>query len=301
MALHRRRIYVLPTRSGVFFALVLLAMLVGAINYGSSLSFALTFLLGSLGMVSILHTFKNLHRLRFRAGRCAPVFAGQEAAFPIAVENVEGPRFAVEFTWPGHPTLVIDLAGEGSRWVELPVKSARRGRLPSPPCTVSTRYPLGLFRAWGHVHLQMECLVYPHPAEEKGLPEELFADRSGSGDRGNGSDDFAALRPYRPGDSLRHVHWKAVARGQAMLVKQFGGERAGELWLHWDALPGLDPETRLARLCRWVLEADAADCAYGLALPGRRIDPARGEGHRRRCLEALALHGEAPAPEAQRP
>ena len=52
-----------------------------------------------------------------------------------------------------------------------------------------------------------------------------------------GQDDFAGLRKYQPGDSLRHVAWKAVARGQAVMTKQFSGLAAGELWLDWDSLP----------------------------------------------------------------
>ena len=62
-----------------------------------------------------------------------------------------------------------------------------------------------------------------------------------SGDKGRGVDDFAGFRPYRPGDSPRHLFWKAVARDQALLVKQFGGDRADELWLDWNDLPDLPP------------------------------------------------------------
>ena len=100
------------------------------------------------------------------------------------------------------------------------------------------------------------------------------------------------MRPYHAGDSLRHVHWKAVAREQGMQTKVFSGDQTEQLWLGWELLPGLDVETRLQRICRWVLEADSAGIAYGLTIPGRQIAPALGESHRRRCLEALALFGE---------
>ena len=59
-------------------------------------------------------------------------------------------------------------------------------------------------------------------------------------------------------------------------------------------MPGLPPEERLARLCRWVLEADEAGLAYGLRLPELIIPPGSGPTQRSQCLKALALFGEQP-------
>ena len=52
---------------------------------------------------------------------------------------------------------------------------------------------------------------------------QMLQQRGSVGDQGRGSDDFASLRPYHAGDSLRHVHWKALAREQGLVTKQFGG------------------------------------------------------------------------------
>jgi uncharacterized protein (DUF58 family) len=109
-----------------------------------------------------------------------------------------------------------------------------------------------------------------------------------SGDKGRGVDDFAGFRPYRPGDSPRHLFWKAVAREQPLLAKQFGGDRTDELWLDWRDLEFLDTEARLSQLCRWVLDADQNWQWYGMRLPGVEIAVASGDAHKQRCLEALA-------------
>jgi uncharacterized protein (DUF58 family) len=85
------------------------------------------------------------------------------------------------------------------------------------------------------------------------------------------------------------VHWKVLARGQGLVTKQFGGGVNEELWLKWEMLGQQPLEEKLSRLTRWVLEADARGMAYGLELPHRVITPQRGDGHRRQCLEALAL------------
>jgi uncharacterized protein (DUF58 family) len=155
---------------------------------------------------------------------------------------------------------------------------------------VSTTFPLGLFVAWSNVELDLQCMVYPRP-EPGNVP--LPAPRAGDTEglqTGHGQDDFAGLRKYQAGDSLRHVAWKAVARGQPVMTKQFSGLAAGELWLEWDVLPmDLGVEARLARMTRWVIEAARAGHAYGVRLPALAIAPDTGPTHQEQCLTALAL------------
>ncbi|MGM0593767.1 MAG: DUF58 domain-containing protein [Pseudomonadota bacterium] len=294
VTLGRRRVYILPSRSGVVFAVVLLAMLIGAINYQNSLAFVLTFLLTSLAVVSMVHAVRNLYGLTLRAGHTKPVFAGDVARFSVNLSNHGArARYALKVMLQDQAPITVDLDENGGQWIELPLPTQRRGYLYPGRITLYTRFPLGLFHAWSYVHLQMRCLVYPRPDESRGLPPQMLQDRGASGDQGRGSDDFASLRPYHPGDSLRHIHWKALAREQGLMTKQFGGGITEELWLHWEQLGNLTPEQRIARLTRWVLAADELAVAYGLALPNREIPPARGDRHRRRCLEALALFGQS--------
>jgi uncharacterized protein (DUF58 family) len=137
----------------------------------------------------------------------------------------------------------------------------------------------------------MRCLVYPRPDDGRlPLPEPA----GGRGEKrvaGGGSDDFAGLRAYQTGDSPRHIDWKAAARGQGLQTKVFSGRAAAELWLDWNQLPpGLDLESRLSRLTRWVLLADQDGLRYGLRLPGMELAPDTGEPHRLACLRELALY-----------
>ena len=295
VTLNRRRIYILPTRNGLILALVLFAMLLGAINYNNSLAYALTFLITGLSVVSIIHTFRNLNGLHFSAGHPHPLFAGEQACFPLSVEAPGNhKRFALQLQLAGQTAITHDLEGQDQHWIEIRLPTRVRGRLKLPRVTVTSCFPLGLFRAWGYLHLDSDTIVYPTPAAESNLPAQLLQLDGATGDRGRGSDDFAALRPYHPGDSLRHIHWKALAREQGLQTKLFGGDRLEEVWLRWGDLAGMDIENRLSTLCRWVLEAEKADLGYGLELPERCIEPGRGELHRRQCLEALALYGKAP-------
>ncbi|MDP2784100.1 MAG: DUF58 domain-containing protein [Sulfurimicrobium sp.] len=290
--LTQRRLYILPTRHGLIFALMLLVMLLGAINYTNSMGFVLTFLLASLAVVSILHTYRNLARLTVSVGKSTPVFVGQEARFQLCLNNTGNmPRYAIGLSAIKDAADFTDVAPHHVACLEFALPARRRGLLHAASFTLFSTFPLGLFRTWAHLNLDMNCLVYPRPAAET-LPLPVAQAQAGQGlKHGAGHEDFSGLRAYHSGDSLRHVAWKAVARGQGMLTKQFSGAAQQELWLDWDLLAGMETEARLSRLTRWVLDADAAAQRYGLRLPGRVLPPATGAEHRRQCLEALALFG----------
>ena len=90
LTLVQRRIYILPTRAGLMFGVILFAMMLGAMNYSNSLAFMLTFALASLGFVAMHHVHRNLLELVVRRGRADHVFAGGEAIFNIVIENPSG-------------------------------------------------------------------------------------------------------------------------------------------------------------------------------------------------------------------
>jgi uncharacterized protein (DUF58 family) len=290
----QRRVYILPTRHGLVFAVVLVMMLLGAINYSLSLGFVLTFLLVALAFNAMLYTFRNLARLKVTATRTQPVFAGEAALFTLNLFNPsEFTRYAIglardrrtrsgcEFT---------DVPAGAMAPLKISIPSERRGLLPAGRLTLFTQFPLGIYYAWCYVHPDVSCVVYPCPAPA-GLPLPQTEAVAGSGTSlGQGQDDFAGLRAYHLGDPPRHIAWKAAARGQGWYTKQFSGQAAREVWLAWEQLPPrMDAEEKLSRLTRWVLDADALGLAYGLRLPGLELPIGRGESQRSRCLEALAL------------
>jgi uncharacterized protein (DUF58 family) len=288
-----RRVYIVPTRLGWFFAATLLVLLLGSINYALSLGFALTFLLAGLGLASMVHTARNLARLTVTAGRAEPVFAGESAQFRVYLDGrtaFDRPAILARHVASGSQ-LVVDIPPRSTAEVVLAVPAPKRGRLALGRVMLETRFPLGLFRAWSYVEPDTRCLVYPRP-ERSPLPP--FSGDAAAGTlraQTLGNDDFAGLRGYQRSDSPRHIAWKAVARSEEMLTKQFSGETAAELWLDARLLPaGMGLEQRLSRLAGWVLAAERAGAHYGLRLPGVEIAPSRGDAHRAACLKALALY-----------
>lgn len=289
IVLDRRRIYILPTRQGMVFAFSLLAMLIGSINYGLSLGYVLTFMLGGVAVVCILHTYKNLRGLIITDADALPAFAGEDAMFQLGFE-APSPRFALSVRWRNAAPALLDV--ETVQRVNVQVPTAQRGRLRPGRFTLSTVYPLGLFRAWAYVEFDHATVVYPKPSEHRA--EFSSAGKSGSAVQAStreGSDDFAGLRSWQPGDSPRHVAWRIAARSEVLATKRFSDTEGGTIMLDWDSLPGLDTEVRLSQLVRMVLDAEQTGLFYGLRIPGMEIAPASGMLHRQHCLEALALYG----------
>ncbi|MCH8502876.1 MAG: DUF58 domain-containing protein [Ectothiorhodospiraceae bacterium] len=284
-----RRIFVLPTKAGLAFSALLFGIWLGAVNYTNSMAFLLCFLLLGLGLLAMLHTFRNIAGLSVKAEPARPVFAGEAAHFTLRLENPDlRERPALVLRYEREPTVLVDVpAGtDASAVVSVPTK--RRGVMKLGQVLIQTTFPTGLVVAWSWLRLDRSCLVYPAP-ESGSVPDP----EGGSGDAGSrpaeGDDDFHSLRRYQPGDSLRQVAWRTLARGQELQTKRFAGNAASSVWLDYDALPQLAMEQRLSRLCRWILDAEAERRPYGLRLPGKRIPPALGADHQERCLRALAL------------
>ena len=297
-----RRIYILPTREGMGFVGAVSIMLLGSINYGNALGYALSFMLISASLVSMLHAVRNLAGLGLRRDECAPVFAGDTARFGLRVDNRnQRRRFGVlaritSRRKRGHddePAVHFHVDANSLKRIELPGVASKRGWFSPGRVTIATRFPLGLFRAWSYVDVGLCCLVYPHPAGQQALPDFRSGESGDQGSRGKGDDEFSGLRDYQLGDSARRVHWKAVARGQGIPVKVFSGSAAGVTWLRWQDAIGNDSEARLSQLSRWILDADAQNLRFGLVLPGIDIAPDSGDEHRHSCLEALALYDDA--------
>lgn len=296
IVLVQRRVFILPTRQGWLFAGTIVLMLIGSVNYDLALGFVLSFLLAAAGIQSMLHTFRNLAHLRISAGRVQPVFAGDQALFHLILNNTtRAHRYSIGVSAALKDAEYVDVARDSETEATVPVTATQRGWLRPGRVTLFTRFPVGLFRAWSYAELDVKCLVYPAPATP-GLPLPLPLAGDGEGGlTGQGQDEFSGLRPYRPGDSPRHVAWKAVARDDTLLTKQFAGRADSELWLAWDALPQtMGTELRLAHLTRWVLMAESRNLQYGLQLPGTTLPIASGPAHRDDCLAALALHDAPP-------
>lgn len=289
VVLNHRRIFILPSRRGLGFAVLIMLLMSIAYVYNNNLAYMLAFLLASVFVVAILHTYKALAGLVVHKGRSLAVFAGEAAGFVVHIDNVSGTeRSQLQVALRDSQALTIP--PHSSAHVTLYSLTGKRGRHPAGTVTLSSTFPLGLFRAWSPIRFDWNALVYPKPATvEIPFPQTATADGQ-LGYSANGGEEFHGLQQYQAGDSIKHIHWKAYAKGLGVFSKQYGGESAtDEVWLDYELAPGHDTEQRLSQLCRWLVDAEQAGIRYGFVLPGLKLPPGQGPAHYQKCLEALAL------------
>lgn len=292
VTLHRRRLYILPTRAGAGFALLLAGMLLAGLNYANSLALFITFLLGGLALVAMYLCHGNLLGTRIVSARIEPTFAGEDARVELVFDMGTTARYECRIALrtgdepiAGRPVQ----AGAGERiTASLAVPGRRRGVHALGRIHVSTNWPFGLFRAWSWLHLPLEMIVYP--AARGHLPAHTAAGaRPGERERPEaGDDEWRALREYRDGDSPRRIAWKAYARGAPLLVGDYAAEGSTQHEFDFERLAPLPTEARLEQLCRWVVDAEQRGERYALRLPGEFVIAGSGAAHRHRCLAALA-------------
>ena len=298
VVLTTRRIYIVPTRFGLLFAGVAALMLLGALNYNNNSAFFFTALFIGVGLVTMVETWRNLLGLQVRFQGAQPAFAGEpvRVCFQLDNPNLLARRaLRARFrTRRDSLSEAMNLAPRQDHTLCLDLPSQRRGWLAVDPLEIYSEYPLGLFHAWSVVSFNeaARCLVYPRPVGQAVPRHEAAPIQTEGYSPQAGSDDFAGLRPYRPGDSPRHLDWKALARDRGWLIKQFAGGSPECLWVDWEAVPDRDTESRLSRLAVLCLRLSQREMAFGLRIPGLKIPPGQGLAHRERCLTALARFGE---------
>ena len=286
-----RRIYILPTKRGLGFAMLIALLLLIAFIYNNNLVYLLCFLLASLFFITILHTVKSLEGLVIRKGYSHNIFAGELTESVLAIENPSNTmRFSLYLELDKAGVQPVDIKAQEKIQVSLAQTANKRGWFVLSNPVISSCYPFGLFRAWHRLNLEFKTLVYPRPSRQDcPLPEDNSSHEAQGNDQ-KGQDDFYGLQNYQAGDSIRHIHWRAFAKGQGVFTRQYNGaESLSEIWLDYEQTTGANHEDRLSQMCRWVLDANEAGIIFGFRLAGVTIEPGLGDTHSKQCLEALAL------------
>lgn len=267
-------------------------MLLGSINYNNNLGFLLVFLLGSIMLVSMIHTYRNLLGIEILSVSTKPVFAGRTAVFNFLVRSGSVSRRAIGIKMDNEYTVFENLDEKSDETIAINVRAKSRGILRPDRAVVWSRYPLGLFRAWAVAQPDVSCVVYPNPvAGPLRVAGKQGGDESGEHPVQRGADDFSGLKHYQPGDPISRISWKSLSKGLGVFTKDFSGDGSMSMMLDYDAVNTSEVELKLSRLTDMVLKVHNMNAEYGLLLPGRTIAPDNGERHKHTCLEALAFHG----------
>ena len=304
--LDRRCVYIFPTRHGAMLGAMIMVILLGSINYDNALGYLLSFLLLGLFLIAMLHTYRNLAGLSYIGAKAIPVFAGSQAQFKLAFDNREKSlRYSLQLAhWPRMKrrwrrrrrpiitdTFIASLAANEITLATVTVGAPRRGWLNLQRVRITSVFPLGVLRTWAYFEDTAKCLVYPQPEGRLPLQIKGLSSEAAAPENSPGNEDFAGFRSYLPGDPIRAIAWKALARQEVVLVKRFTSGGSIRAWLRWVDCASLNnTEARLRQLAKWVVDAERLGLPFGLEMPSTRIELGAGPTHRHMCLRALALY-----------
>lgn len=286
--IHWRRIYILPTKPGLFYAVICLLMLIASLNFNNNLGLMMTFLLVGMAQVALHRVFFNLRNLVIKDVTSAPVFVDEKAAFHINLKS-EGEKYDIKVVQETSVDLLLTLKPHKVASLKIEKYADQRGWLDLGRFKVSTSYPFGLFVAWVWTNLQgQKCLVYPKP--EPNPPK--FPQQMTQGDQAHqkiDGEEFHGLKPYQTGESKRLIAWKRTAQIDELVSRELETLSGNQIVFDYSQLNQLDNEFRISRLTAWVIEADRKKIEYKLILPSFESDFDNSNKHLAKCLTALAL------------
>ena len=289
----RKQLYILPTKIGWYFALLLVALFGIAVKFDNQAAFMMLFILVGIGNAVMLSTHNNVIRLELEMGSVAHCFATQHVKANLRITNpTRRARYAIYVACGDH-TQVIDLAAHDSKSLTLEIMAPERGRLELEPVILSSQYPAGLFFCWTkRSYFAASAIVYPEPVD---LVDLTISQHEGQHEIDRGAEvisqgDFRGLRHFQEGDRLRDVHWPALAKTNKLITKEYDTPSVSQHSFVWEDLPQhLSTENKLSQLSYWINRADSQGVRFSLSLPTASFVLNEGPSHKHDCLSALAL------------
>ena len=258
-------------------------LLVG-VNYQLSLAFVVAFLLAGLMQAALLVSYRNLRGLIVRTGRSPHCKQGESLAFAVALISPERARDGIALRAQADDTekmvakcAPLSVAQDATATVPLVFAAPQRGLMALRRIVVESRAPYGLIRAWSYVHFEWLGVIEPQPETPPPALPLVTGDNDGSASRtAHVAHDPDSLRSYAPGDSLKRVAWKQVAKSGAWYTRTGDTGQRQEIELSWQLVTLTGTEARLSRMAAWLLRAHNENCAYELLLPNGHLPLADG-------------------------
>lgn len=303
--LNSRNIMIYPTRFGLaYLGFVVLVFLLGT-NYQNNIILLLSYLLASLFISVMLHSFYNFSQLRFYSMAKQQGYAEELLYFVIKIIT-EKKHYDINVHFSdktlNNQVVKLALCPQGSYELRLVYKSLQRGKYWLGRVTVYSEYSLGLFKSKSILDFGHYAIIYPKAKSLITGQYQLLAqaDESSIDNYQStnyiGTDDFLELKSFVRGESKARTAWKQLAKGQGHYSKHYQASQSQLQWLKLSEMPSNDVEIQLAYLSFLIGELTASNQSFGLELfPDMRnesmnIPPNSGFQHQQACLTALALY-----------
>lgn len=240
-----------------------------------------------MALTGMIVTNRNTDGVDIEKIEPLPFFAEEASSILVSLKNRRRTKlWDIEVFFQKNPEMALKefLNEQAEEYAEVPFSSLKRGEVSLPRLILQSRFPVGLFRAWKAYKKTPTVLVYP---ARKGDPRFPMSSSAADGIQNLGL--FRDHRIYQSSDPVRRIDWRASARRQDLLVKNFEEGEKPSLQFHWDQTASLKNfEDRLSQLCLWIDEAEKQGHEYSLEFGSFKTAFSKGPAQHKKCLEILA-------------
>jgi len=293
------RVRLVPLRRGLGMGLVAVVMVGVASNYGNNLIFFLAFMLMALMVNSIWQARRLLRPVRLSTPGPSMRAAGEPGQWTVELaSSVSVPALQLSTADDETEPVLVSLEAGQVVHVELTLPPSPRGYLPLPTLVLRTHYPLGLWLAERKIEPGIGQWV--HPAAIEGNASAAVEKEPESGTRVTEEGDPTRLRPYQPGDPVRHIVFRHYAKTGRLVSRRTEGEQseAEPVVIDYERFRG-PREQRLAGMTALLFRHAREGRPWRLLLPGEppvtgATRAQGGDSARRQALKKLARFGRQP-------
>ena len=197
------------------------------------------------------------HMLR-NAPLPAPIFEGDGVELEVGLDTTgapRGPARLVGFVGSEPITAATGLVPRSGWRRRVELQGLRRGPVGARACVVESSDVAGMFRSSRSSPDAEVALVLPRFMTREGRPQARELEASVAAPRAGAGTELFGVREYRPGDSLRRIHWRSSARHGELIVREYEPPGVQTLGIFCDPNPAsaevADQVARLAASEAW--------------------------------------------------
>lgn len=223
------------TKSGTAFICLLVFLYVISVQAQSGLLFLLIGIVLGCYLVNLLGALRSVKKVCIDCPKELEATENRHLITSIVLNNSS--RFScgmIEASGNFGEFFKCGLVPPGSEHHIMPqIVFKKRGIYDFSELELRSAFPFGLVSARRRIPCKGRIIVYPmvyNCVSPKAAGYEPMIGGTYHGKhKSQLGDDFAGVRPYYPGDSIKSIHWKSSSKGQGIMVKEFNEELSGRI------------------------------------------------------------------------
>jgi len=220
-----------PTREGKRFILIIAVLTLAALNTGNNLMYLILSMLLSMGFLSLIIPIVNLKGLSISLKIDEPIFADTPTLVKLKLINHKRfPSFSLKISTDifknNEEFYVKKIAPYGETLIQKQLCLKKRGIYNLTSVRIITSFPFIFFQFIDIHTYEKQIIVYPKLIDIDDISAQWSSTTVLSASIKSSSGDYPhSLRKYIEGDPIKYIHWKASAKLDTLMVKEFYKEK----------------------------------------------------------------------------